>query len=266
VRKVGNALQKAEFAIAGVRIDAREMTFGHKPLSSLPADYDGIDAQNDGYYTILEDGVFNQEVVQFFCDRVHLGVPAKLRTVMHTAGGAVHVRDIIFAPDSDGNSRFFVILDDSRRTVDSEQLIIESVYSSLSVAKVGNKHKVCLSNYVSHIGDAPAGAPLELLSPDAADNIDLVATIELRTEENVLSLPHKFLVYGPDDESFVTIARGGKTFGYSTPGGAKTGIEPGQAGVTLTVIKWVDNTQLSLFGVTADGQIYQGTYEIETDM
>ena len=266
VRKVNGSLHMAEFALAGQRIDARDMTFGHAPLSSLPADYDGHDAQNDGYHTILEDGVYNQEAVQFFADRVHLGVPAKLRTVMHTNEGAVLVRDIIFAPDPDWHGRFIVILDDSRRAIDSEQLLTERIYSNMSIAQVGNKRKVCLSNYVSHIKDAPAGAPFELISPDAADNIDLVATVELRVEELSASQPYMFLIYGPDGESFATITRGGMTFGYKSGDVYNADMQPAQTGITLTAIKWMSETQLLLSGVMADGQLYQFNYDINPDM
>jgi len=267
VRNVGRDLKTAGFTIEERRMDIHDMTFGHTPLSSLPADYDGHDAQNDGYYTIIEDGVYNQEAVQIFADRAHLGVPAKLRTVMHTAEGAVLIRDIIFAPgpDSDSPGRFIVVLDDSRRTTDSEQLLTERVYSNLSIAQVGNKRKVCLSNYVSHILDAPPGAPLELISPNAADNIDLVATVELRVEELVSSLPYMFIVYGPDGKSFATTSRGGKTFGYQYGDIAMTDIRPDQSGLTLTVIKWMSGTQFLLYGTMPDGKIYEFTYEIETD-
>ena len=263
VRMVGNSLLRADFTIAGERANVRDMLFGHVPISSLPNDYDGIDAQNDGYYTILEDGIYNQEVAQFFTDRVHLGVPAKLRTVWHTPGGAVLIRDIFFDPHADGHGRFIVVTCDSRRIGDSEQLLTEQVYSSLSIVKVGNKRKVCLSNYVSHITDAPAGAPYELLTPEASDNIDLVATVELRTEENALALPYKFLVYGPDGNSFASISRDGTTFSYKTPGAAGEDMKPEQAGVRLNLIKWSGPTQFSIYGVSADGQTWQHTYDIQ---
>jgi len=264
VRVVGGALHQAEFILADSRIDAREMSFGHSPLISLPSDYDGIDAVDDGYYTIIEDGVFNQEALLFFADRVHLGVPAKLRTVMHAPDGAVLIRDIVYAPDFEGNDRFLVVYADSRRMAGTEWLVTESVYSNLSIAKIGNKHKVCLSNYVSHILDAPAGAPFELLSPNTSDNIDLVATVELRTEENVKALAHKFLIFGPDGESFAVIERGGNTFGYRFGGASETGIAPDSQGVTLKTIKWVSATQFNVFGQYSDGQSFQTTYELGT--
>jgi len=263
VRMVGNSLVAADFAIAGERSNVRDMLFGHVPLSTIPEDYDAIDAQNDGYYTILEDGVYNQEVLQFFTDRVHLGVPAKLRTVWHTPGGAVLVRDVIYDPHPDGHGRFIVILCDSRRIGGDTQLLTEQVYSSLSIVKVGNKRKVCLSNYVSHITDAPAGAPYELMTPDASDNIDLVATMELRVEENALTLPYKFLIYGPDGSSYASISKDGTSFSYKTRNAEGADIKPDQSGVTIKVIKWTGSEQLSLFGAAANGQSWQYTYDIE---
>jgi len=266
-RVVGGRVHSAEFKLADKRIDARIMGFGIAPLSSLSPEYDGIDAQKDGYYTIIEDGVFNHEALQFFCDRVYLSVPAKLRTVMHSPGGAVLIRDIVFAPDALGNDRFFVTLDYSRGAGEggTGSFLKEAVYSSLSVAKWGNKNKACLSNYVSHIDDAPPGAALELLSPDTADNIDLVATIELRTEEKVADRPYMFLVFGPDSESYAVIERGGETFGYKAGGNFLMGIEPDIAGITLTVIKWLDENELALFGITADGKVVQTSYQPGTD-
>jgi len=265
VRKVNNALYKAEFAIAEERIGVFDMKFGHTPLMSLPADYDGIDAQNDGIYSIREDGVFNQEAVRFFADKVHLGVPAMLRTVMHTDEGAVLVRDIIFVPDPDGPGRFFVTLDDSRRTSGSEQLLTESVYSFMSIAQIGNKRKVCLSNFVSHIGDASEDTPYELISPDAADNIDLVATIELRVADNTEALPYLFLNYSPGGESYATISRGGLTFGYKTEGIVETDLRLEQEGSRFFDIQWTGDMQLLLSGNTSDGEFFQYTCEIYSE-
>jgi len=261
VRMVGGVLHQAEFMIASSRIDAREMTFGHAPLSSIPIEYDGIDAQGDGYYTIIEDGVFNQEALLFFADRVHLGVPAKLRTVMHENDGAVLIRDIIFAPDNDGIGRFFVILADSRKIVNAEWQVTERVYSNMSIVKVGNRHKVCLSNYVSHLQDAPAGAPFELLSPNTVDNIDLIATVELRTEENVKALPYMFLIFGPDSKTYAAIERGGKKFGFDV---SKMDMRPASQDVTLMTIKWISAAQIVVSGHHADGSLYQETYELGT--
>jgi len=81
----------------------------------------------------------------------------------------------------------------------------------------------------------------------------------------MLSLPFKFLIYGPDDTSFATIAHGGGSFGYQIGSTLKEGIEPDRAGVKLTGVKWAGRTQLTLSGITADGKIYLGAYEIETD-
>jgi len=187
VRKAGGALYKAEFRIADKRSDVREMDFGYEPLSSLPVNYDGIDAQKDGCYTIVEDGVFNRDAVQFFTDRVYLDIPAKLRTVMLTDEGDVLVRDIIFDPDpEEGTGRFLVVfmIPENSNTAQNPGLsLTEHPYDYLSIAVIDDRSKACLSDYVSYADEAPEGAPLELLSPGVPDNIDLIATLELRTEE-----------------------------------------------------------------------------------
>jgi len=58
--------------------------------------------------------------------------------------------------------------------------IPDAEYSFMSIIKVDNKKKVCLSDYRNYETEAPEGAPYELLSPAAPDNIDLVATVEMR--------------------------------------------------------------------------------------
>jgi len=180
VRTIGDVLSKAEFAISDQRIDALDMSFGFVPLDSLPPDYDAADAQNDGCYTLMEDGPKNQDAVSRFADKASFGVPAKLRTMMLGDGGGAVIRDIVFAPLPDGTSRFLVTTDGSRAPASPG--ITEATYSYLSLAKVGNKSKACLSDYMSYSDQAPDGAPLELLSPGTPDNIDLVATIQARTE------------------------------------------------------------------------------------
>ena len=261
VRMIEDDLLKVEFEIAETSISVRDMSFGFEPLSSLSPDYDAIDAENDGCYVLMEDGPKNQDVVQRFADRVSLNVPAKLRTVMLAEDGGTLIRDIIFDPLSNGNGRHSVITDASRTTVNID--VSEDTYSFLSIAEIGNKNKVCLSNYLSYSLYAPIGAPLELISPNSPDNIDLVATVEMRTEAKLEALTNKFLIFGPDGLSFATISRSGNTFGYFIGGEEQVDIPVTENGVTLDSIKWMSDKQLLLIGTDSGGTNFQTTYDIE---
>ena len=253
----------AEYSLASERIDAKRMDFGYEPLASLPDDFDAVDAVTEGYYTITEKGPVNPEVVQRFADKVSLKAPAKLRTVLPAEDGGIIIRDIVFDLSPDGNGRFFVTVDSSRTSgglTDTEE-----VYSFMSIARVGNKNKVCLSNYVSYSDYAPIGSALELISPEAPDNIDLVATVGLRTENNMVDLPYSFLAFGPDNISFVTISRGGDSFSVKSGDIDKTDIPPGEEGVVLTGARFLSETQISLSGFKGEDQSYQMLYELEND-
>ena len=263
VRMIGDVLSKSEFGIAETRINVRDMNFGFEPLSSLPPEYDATDAQNDGAYVLMEDGPKNQDVVQMFADKVSLDVPAKLRTVLLAEDGGTLIRDIIFEPLFNGNGRYSVITDASRSTVIIDET--EDTYSFLSIADIENKKKVCLSNYVSYSTYAPEGAPLELISPTSPDNIDLVATVEMRTEEKLSILPDKFLVFRQGDLSFATISRSGNTFGYFIGTNETYNVPTPDNFANLDDIKWMSDTQLLLSGTTADGGIYESTHKIEGD-
>ena len=263
VRTIGEDLLKAEFMISETRIAVKDMSFGFEPLTSLSPDYDATDAENDGCYVLMEDGPMNLDVIQRFADKIYLGVPAKLRTAMLAEDGGTLIRDIIFEPLSDGYGRYSVITDASRTTVNIDTA--EDTYSFFSVAEVGNKKKVCLSNYASYSLYAPVGAPLELISPDSPDNIDLIATTELRIEESQEASLNKFLVFGPNELSYATISRSGNTFGYLINGEEKIDIPAGDSGSKLDDIQWMSDKQLLLTGTNAGGESFQITYEIEDE-
>ena len=251
----------AEYTLSEERIDARQMHFGYEPLDSLPPEFDIFDAENEGYYTITENGSVNADSVQRFADKVSLNVPAKLRTAILLEDGGTLIRDIVFDLSPDGYGRFYVTVDSSRAS--SELARSDQVYSFMSLATVGNKKKVCLSNYVSYDDYAPIGAALELISPETPDNIDLVATVGLRTENNMVALEFGFLAFGADDVSFVTIARGGETFSVKTVDLAGTDISPADTGVKLTGAVLMSSSQVLLYGVMADEESYEALYNLE---
>ena len=262
IQMAGDETLAAEFTLADQRADARDMNFGYEPMASLPADYDDVSAESDGCYTIADNGVTNSDRLQRFADKVSLGVPDRLRTVIMLSdnGGAI-VRDIVFDPSPDGNSRFFVEYDKSRIT--DSQPASEQEYSYLSIAMDGYKKKLCLSNYISYTGSAPAGAPLEIISPNVSENIDLIATVEQRTEKNTVEMPYICLVYGSDGVSYAAIQKNGTVFDCKSGGTLKTYSFPDNSGVTLNGVKWLSDTVLSLSGVMADGQSYQTDYDLE---
>ena len=252
----------AKFTLSDQRADARDMDFGYEPLSSLPADYDDLLAESDGCYTIADNSVTNPNTLQRFADKVSLGVPAKLRTViMLSDNGGASVRDIVFAPLPDGSSRFFVDYDNSR--IQGSPSAPEQIYSYLSTAMDGNKKKLCLSNYVSYSDSAPAGAAMEIITPNVSDNIDLVATVAQRAEESASALPYSCLFYGIDGVSYAAIERSGDTLDISSGDSLKTYSFPENSGVTLNGVKWLSDTVLSLTGVMSDGLPYQTTYDLD---
>lgn len=263
VRMIGDVLSRAEFGIGETRINVHDMKFGFEPLSSLPPDYDATDAENDGAYVLMEDGPRNQDVVQRFADKASLDVPAKLRTVMLAEDGGTLIRDIVFEPLAGSNGRYSIVTDASRSVATMDEG--EKTYSYLSIAEIENKKKVCLSNYVSYSTDALEAAPLELLSPTSPDNIDLIATVEMRTEEIIKVLPNKYLIFGPGDLSFATISRAGNTFGYYIGIEEILDIPVPTNFADLEEIRWMGDKQLLLSGTTADGSSYETTHEIEMD-
>ena len=264
VRQVGDALLMAEYSLQTQRMDVSEMDFGLVPLTSLPAEYDTADAQNDGYYAIAEDAIYHQEKVQYFVDKVSLGVPAMLRTVMALEEGVL-VRDILFDPSVNGVGRFSVVTGNFHAEMEPIQTPPPRMYSHMSIIKVDNKRKVCLSNYASYTENAPEGAENEVLSPGAADNIDLVATVELRTEENIQRLGHQLLVFGPEGMSYAALQLGENDFTIKSGEIDRVVSLPEDLAMALTTVGWQEDAQLILTGTTADGEGATRIYDIPTD-
>ncbi|MDL2225128.1 hypothetical protein LJC20_02835 [Eubacteriales bacterium OttesenSCG-928-M02] len=263
VRQAGDSMLMAEFSLGEARITAQEMDFGYAPLASLPAEYDATDAQNDGCYTIAEGGVYHQEKVQYFLDKASLGVPAMLRTVMVVEEGMV-VRDILFDPDGDDIGRFIVATETFHPETGPSQAPSQKIYGHMSIARVENKRKVCLSNYVSYAGDAPEGAEREIVSPGVADNIDVVATMELRVEEAIQRLGHQLLVFGPDGLSHASLRLEESAFTVKLGEESQQVSLPADVAMALTGIGWKSDSQLTLSGTTADGTSITRTYDIAT--
>ena len=269
VRMIGDELVKAEFGISDSRISVSDMSFGFEPLSSLAPDYDTADAEKDGVYVLMEGNPKNQDVVQRFVDRVSLSVPAKLRTIILSEEGGTLIRDITFDPLSDQQGQYSVVTDASRATVHADETEAlapdesETTYSFLSIALVENKKKVCLSNYVSYSTYAPEGAPLELISHNSPENVDLVATVEMRTEETLGTNANMFLIFGPDGHSYATISKTGNTFGYYVGAGEINDVPVPEGFASLDEIKWTSATRLMFLGTNADGESHEATFEIE---
>ena len=269
VRLIGDELVQAEFGISTSRISVSDMGFGFEPLLSLPADYDAADAEKDGVYILMEGEPKNQDAVQHFVDRVSLSVPAKLRTIMLSEEGGTLIRDITFEPLSDEQGQYSVVTDTSRATVRADETEAltpdesEATYSFLSIALVENKKKVCLSNYVSYSADAPEGAPLELISPNSPENIDLIATVEMRTEEKLGAYANRFLAFGPDGHSYATISQSGNTFGYFVGVDEINNVPVPEGFASLDGIEWMSDTRLLFFGTNADDESHEATFEID---